>query len=730
MPDHDVSCEIPFGDPEAIALHQLHLLEWMHEQCSDVDHEDKKIDEQSEKPAECPEDWCLTNDVKLYPWQEECVDKWMQNHGRGTVKVVTGGGKTMLALAIAERLQQTEKDLRVAIVVPTIVLMHQWYDELRNRSNIPQEFIGRLGGSYKDNFGDDQRILITVLKSASAKLPATVTDAGVAPQLLLIADECHRTGAAIMSKVFDAHPRWTLGLSATPERDDTEEHVSYNESKTGQALGEIIFEFNLVDALREGLVPKFTINHYGLPLNAAEQNKYDKLSRSISDSRKELQSFPGYPGGGGLFAWAQTATKGSGEKGVLARRFLADASKRKSLLVGIEARSKAVVQLVENEFSINRDAQIIMFHESIDEAMQLFVELRRCGFPVVAEHSKLPDSVRQNGLDLFRRGIAKIIVSVKSLIEGFNVPACDVGIVVASSTSERQRVQSLGRVLRRHRGKAGEEKTSSIYVLYAANTTEEILYQKTDWNKATGVDQNLYFLWDLEAEPAVQEGPPRTPLPKEDEIDESQLEPGSPYPGEYEGEELSVDTQGNIKNASGQFAKETGKLAENIRAAKGNSAGKFRATSKKHLVLVRVSVGGDWETKFVEQLSEPLSFSNETKTVEVDSDEWIKTAAPGAPYPQSEPKIIETVKYKQSGGGKLAKKIRNGEAYARRGEKANDQGRGQDAETLIEAIQALRQKENETFSKVDITESLDAVYRKDGSYHFIARLQHGLEFKE
>ena len=94
------------------------------------------------------------------------------------------------------------------------------------------------------------------------------------------------------------------------------------------------------------------------------------------------------------------------------------------------------------------------------------------------------------------------------------MPAVDVGIIVASSGSVRQRIQSLGRMLRRHRGPSGEEKTSCIHVLYAADSSEESIYAKLDWDETTGVDRNKFYLWDLDNEPRSQDGPPRTPLPR------------------------------------------------------------------------------------------------------------------------------------------------------------------------------------------------------------------------
>src|SRR5262249_7643609 len=144
---------------------------------------------------------------------------------------------------------------------------------------------------------------------------------------------------------------------------------------------------------------------------------------------------------------------------------------------------RAVETLVRQEFAVNTDARVILFHESITEVIHLFLRLLALELPVIMEHSELPGSVREEGLERFRRGTAQIIVSAQSLVDGFNVAAVDVGIIVASTGSVRQRIQSLGRVLRRHRGPDGEEKTSCVHVLYAAGSSEESIYGKVDWDE-------------------------------------------------------------------------------------------------------------------------------------------------------------------------------------------------------------------------------------------------------
>lgn len=719
-----------FGDADALALHQLRLAEWM----ATVGH-DRSADNieatAPRQPASVPDTWELTRGVEPYPWQQECVALWQKNRGRGTVKVVTGAGKTLLALLIAELLQNTEdRDLHLVIVVPTIVLMHQWYDAIIERGNLPPEAIGRLGGGYDDGFSEGRRILISVLVSASERLPRLVNEANIETHLLLVADECHRAGANEMSKVFKTKRRWTLGLSATPERE--EDDSGYDKSLLGKELGPIIYEFNLADALREGLVPKFTINHYGLSMTPEERRRYDALSRSINDAMSQLKAQRDARSDGDFFSWArQVAVRNHGELGAIAMRFVSDVSKRRELLNHMEARREAVIRLIEREFEVNPDARVILFHESIAAVMELFAYLWRRGFKAIAEHSELPATWREKGLELFRKGGARIIVSARSLIEGFNVPAADVGIVVASSGSVRQRIQSIGRVLRRHRGPDGEEKTSCIHVLYAADSAEENIYGKVDWYETTGVDSNKFYLWDLEGAPRIQGGPPRTPLPTETQVDADALVEGAKYPGQYEGEELSCDTRRNVTDAEGRYAADTADLADAILKIK-KSGGKFRVTPKRHFVLVRVPSGEEWETLYVTRLERPLRFAAPARE-SVSSDEaaeWAVGARPGDIYPFAGLATVDGgLRFKQKAGGVISKKVRGGEVFARAGDKAEDARKGADAARLVAALKEMM-KAGKKISRVEINEARHALYREAGQLIFICALDEGLEFPQ
>ena len=736
MTAHKDRPEVPFHSEERLLLHQLRLLEWMtREESKRIVDDGEEGREISTRPTALPDRWELTKGVRPYEWQRRCIDRWFENGGSGTVKVVTGGGKTFLALAIAERVQNTQdSELRLAIVVPTIVLMHQWHDALLEHGNLPQRAIGRLGDSHKDDFEDGRRILITVLASARTQLPRVVEKSHVGDRLMLVVDECHRTGARENSQVFETPRKWSLGLSATPEREG--EDADYDKSLVGQALGRIIYEFNLADALREGLVPKFTINHYGLPMNPAERMKYEALSRSITDSRSHLNIYrDSRSSGGDFFSWARSlAARNKGEAGAIAMRFVSDTTRRRGLLSRLASRGDAVQRLIEDEFGVNENARVILFHESIDEVMRLYLRLHGLGLPVIAEHSELPGSIREAGLDLFRRGAARIIVSARSLIEGFNVPAVDVGIIVASSSSVRQRIQSLGRVLRRHRGKDGEEKTSCIHVLYARNSSDEVIYEKNSWEETTGVEQNRYWIWNPPDEPMERSGPPKTPLPTETQMPLDLLVPGAVYPGQYEGTELSCDGQFNVRNGEGRYALHTKDLVEAIIEVKGGP-GRFKITPKQGYVLVRIPVEDKWETRFVMQLDEPLEYapsasSPDTDRPDISPDEWAENANPGDLYPFGDlPGVENALRFKRKSGGVISKKIKGGEMYARGSRRASDREKGADADRLVESVQNL-QNRGRMIGSIEINNANHAVFREGGQFFFVCTLKRGLEFPD
>jgi superfamily II DNA or RNA helicase len=705
---------IVLSDAERLQLQQLRLLA-AAERRSERDRREVETDDRLIERDGLPTEWIFTRDIDLHGWQHAARSAWFDAGRSGTIKVVTGAGKTVVALAIAEQLHRDDPDLRVAIVVPTIVLMEQWYEELRAHSNLPDRVIGRLGGGHKDDLSGGRRVLVSVLASARKTLPTTVSRTGVGLHLLLVVDESHRAGAPEMSAVLSTERAYSLGLSATPEREEDDSGSDI----LSEELGEIVYEMSFADAVRDGVLPPFEIHHFGLPLAPGEAREYEALTRSVNDARRELRAVSSSArqagAGDGLLAWARRVSVRRSDKiGALAARFVNDTTRRKQLLYRADARLDATLALVRRALAERDDARVILFHESIDEVVALFHQMTREAMPAVMEHSELPAELRESSLDLFRTGIAQVIVSARSLIEGFNVPEADLGVVVASSSSARQRIQSIGRVLRRYRDSAGEQKTSRVCVLYVRDSVDEAIYEKQDWDKLVGLDQNRYFIWDPPAEPLEQDAPPRAAIPTEAEVDVASLGIGALYPGRYDGAEYSTDALGNVLSPDGRIALNPQGLPERL-AKLVERPGRFKVTPRKNAILVRRPADDEeWVTLFGGTLDEPFLFpSAETSRGEDIDTSRLKA---GDQYDGPLEPATEYL-FRQRGGGVVARRVPRGQEFAQ----------GPLAKQLVEVLKGLSGG-GRPITKFFVNEMGHAFWREEGAARFVAALDGELDF--
>lgn len=722
---------ISLSASENVLRHQLNVIDyWAGKTSETQEHRSEETggeSQEGQKPKSHENSqWTLSRGFALRKWQLECQDKWFSAGKKGVVKVVTGAGKTVFAVSLIERLQNQEfPDLRVIIVAPTIVLQSQWYDLIVRHGNLLPGAVGRLGGGFRDHLEGDCRILICVLNSAASYLPKMKNRR--AENLFLIVDECHRSGSKQMSRIFAVERAFNLGLSATPERDesigldddDQEEDsdaqadpLEFEDSIVGRELGPIIFELDYLKAIEEGILAKFELRHYGLPLEESERTRYEKLSREITELRRQLQSMPSARGmdGGKLVGWARReASRGASDLSARAANYVAFIGERKRLLYSAKARLEAVLRLIEQSLETNADPRILLFHESIDSVMLLFDQLRRRGLPTVVEHSKLTDTLRAESLHLFRDGKANILVSARSLIEGFDVPSADVGIVVASSSSVRQRIQTLGRILRK---KESEDRIAVLHILYVADTTDELIYEKHDWATTTGADRNRFYVWnpDSDDEPLLRDGPPRTPKPGESEINWESLSPGDSYPGDYRGEEFTADSQGNVTNASRELVENPQGIPERLLQHRG-SYGRFRVTPQRLAVISPDP--SSRRVVYLGRLEEAFNISDSGKTTEGTSG-----------------KVFDLSIKKKAGGHRVVWKVKTGELFARTSQKAQSAARGEDALRLLAAVGRLEEERGIAVHKVSLCSNLKVYAKVEGKEILLTELKEGLEFMD
>ena len=302
--------------------------------------------------------------------------------------------------------------------------------------------------------------------------------------------------------------------------------IVFDEQLVGKEIGPIIFELNLYDAYNQGILPSFEIRHYGLQLPVFERSKYEALTKEIREIKKHLledKRSQKYISERDFNLWLNRKNKNEGALTVQKLQYLTKVQERKKLLYQSKARKEAVLTLLKKDLEYNPKSRILIFHEIIEESMEIWNTLQEAKIHALPENSKLSEAVRSENIELFRQNTSNVLVSVKALVEGFNVPSVDTGIIVASSSSVRQRIQTLGRLLRRYRSSEGKEKHSVINILYIANTVDDRIYSKVNWATITGANRNLFYTWDIlqGTEPVPQMDPPRTPPGSDKDVDES-----------------------------------------------------------------------------------------------------------------------------------------------------------------------------------------------------------------
>lgn len=367
-------------------------------------------------------------------WQNEALRLWARV-SRGIVRVVTGGGKTVFAELCMLSFLGEYPHGRITIIVPTIALLDQWYVSLREDLGVPDAEIACFSGESRPSA--PAKVNVFVLNTARSTAPpiSAETDS------MLVVDECHRAGSLVNSRALAGSYRATLGLSATPER----EYDLGLELALVPRLGDVIFEYDYVQARRDGVISRFELVNVAAPLLPHEQREYDRLSRLVARARRTLSPSP------------ETAREHM-------TRLL---RQRASVGAQAVARIPVALRLLED----HRGQQAILFHERIGAAETLLRLLNERGYKAAIYHSRVNPVLRRDNLRLYRRGLFDVLVTCRALDEGLNVPETEVAVIASSTASTRQRIQRLGRLLR----PAKDKEKATIYTVYTTKPEEERL---------------------------------------------------------------------------------------------------------------------------------------------------------------------------------------------------------------------------------------------------------------
>jgi superfamily II DNA or RNA helicase len=148
---------------------------------------------------------------KPFDYQVAILQKFTDAGSNGLLCVPCGKGKTFMALCLAARLGK-----RFLVIVDKEFLLNQWKGEME--TFFPGLRIGILQGSRAELDPEQFDCTICMIQSLVQK---TYPDGSFRTYGFSIFDECHHLGASNFSQaLLKIQTKWSLGLSATPTRDD------------------------------------------------------------------------------------------------------------------------------------------------------------------------------------------------------------------------------------------------------------------------------------------------------------------------------------------------------------------------------------------------------------------------------------------------------------------------------------------------------------------------------
>ena len=364
------------------------------------------------------------------PHQHAAILAWINQGRRGIFEHATGSGKTFTALlAIREHVS---RGLPAVILVPSRLLLEQWALELR--AEIPDAALliagagndrwripNRLRSMTDSDTSFGARVVLATMQTAS--MPEFVGNVAAGEHLLIVADEVHQLGSEQNSRIMSLASGSRLGLSATPQRYGDPEGTG----RIFEYFGSIVPpSVTLVDAIQAGRLVPYEYYPHPINLSEAEAVEWKEVTNSIRQEIAKQRS-------------DENGRKQIGEKAKLLLIRRARIAKKAA------AKVELAGQVLKETFE--RGQSWLIYCEDSDQLSKIMDVLKEKGFDPIEYHSNMTGD--RDATMIWFRSFGGILVSIRCLDEGVDIPAVSHALILASSQNPRQFIQRRGRVLRR-----------------------------------------------------------------------------------------------------------------------------------------------------------------------------------------------------------------------------------------------------------------------------------------
>ncbi|MDR7236521.1 DEAD/DEAH box helicase family protein [Neobacillus drentensis] len=307
-----------------------------------------------------------------------------EDYNKALVVMATGLGKTYLAGFFAQTFN------KVLFIAHREEILHQAKDSFRKI--MPDKQFGIYNGKTKESQADAifASIYTISLKRHLEIFPPDEFD-------LIIIDEFHHAAADTYQRVLDHfRPRFLLGITATPDRNDNKDVYAICE-------GNVAFRLDFLDAInRKWLAP---FQYFGV-YDDTDYNQITWLGNRY-DEEELLQA---------------------------------------------QLREELALKVI-HAWGKNKQTRTLGFCSSIRQADFLSNYFNHHGYRTVSLHSQQMAVNRNNAISQLTKGEIDIIFTVDLFNEGVDIPAVDTLLFVRPTESLTVFTQQIGRGLRLHPGK-------------------------------------------------------------------------------------------------------------------------------------------------------------------------------------------------------------------------------------------------------------------------------------
>jgi superfamily II DNA or RNA helicase len=375
--------------------------------------------------------------LKLYSYQEDAINEWVSANCHGILEMATGTGKTVTSLMAAINRYETIGRLALVILVPYIHLLEQWEQNCKKFGFNPVLCSSAHGNWHievKSKIQDfnlqtiDHICILAVHASASKEKFAKATKNLKEECTMIIGDEVHGFGTSTLRQAMISNTGMRLGLSATPKRwfDDEGTELIFS------FFGEICYEFPLECAIGKYLTPYeyrpvlVNFSHAEMDLYEELTNRISKLSSMTNENISDLEEKI---------------------KILLLERAL--------LVATAEEKIGRLLQILREMLQNRNESEIshILVYCAPGSHKNVLLAIANLGLKCHEFVHSVSLKNRQKILEQFDNGDIQVLIAIKCLDEGVDLPSTKTAFFLASTSNPREFVQRRGRILRLAEGK-------------------------------------------------------------------------------------------------------------------------------------------------------------------------------------------------------------------------------------------------------------------------------------